>query len=223
MANTLLFSRPSFIRAALLTSAALAGVSPRAASADGARSGSWCRDLSKVAREDAYDFSLYLLDGEDKIFTLSDYLGRPIWLQFFASWCGPCNREAADVVRIASKYGDAIVTVGIDVKEQPERARAFRDLHKIPFPITLDGEAKVFDSLGFRGFPTHMFVDARGLISCLTDGDLTPAQMDNEIAVALSRPGKPQAKAFASPAPPGPPLNTGTVRTSQTDFSLSGS
>jgi thiol-disulfide isomerase/thioredoxin len=188
------------MRTALLTSAALIGGSPRPASADGARSGSWCRDLSKVARDDAYDFSLYLLDGDDKVFTLSDYVGRPVWLQFFASWCGPCNQEAADVVRIANKYAGAVVTVGIDVKEQPGRARAFRDLHNIPFPIALDKEGTVFNSLGFRGFPTHLFVDARGLVSCLTDGDLTPAQMDNEIAVALARQAKPQAKASASAA-----------------------
>jgi len=137
---------------------------------------------------------LYLLDGKEQVFTLSDYLGRPVWLQFFASWCGPCNREAGDIVRIANKYGDALVTIGIDVEEQPERAQAFRDLHKIPFPIALDSKATVFDSLGFKDLPTHVFVDARGVVSCLSVGDLTPDQMDNEIAVALARLPKPQAR-----------------------------
>ena len=187
-------SRRSFLRASLFAASAVLGGGRLPALADGARSGSWCRELSKIARDDAYDFSLDLLDGKDALFTLSDYVGRPVWLQFFASWCGPCNREASDIVRIASKYGDAVATVGIDVKEQPERARAFRDLHEIPFPIALDSKASVFDSLGFKALPTHLFIDARGVISCLSVGDLTPEQMDNEIAVALARHPKPQAK-----------------------------
>ncbi len=180
-------SRRSFLSASLAVASTVLTANGLPALAGGARSGSWCQDLSKFAREHIYDFSLYLLDGKDQVFTLSDYLGRPVWLQFFASWCGPCNEEAGDVVRIANKYGDALATIGIDVEEQPERARAFRDRHKIPFPIALDSKATVFDSLGFKNFPTHMFVDARGLVSCLSVGDLTPAQMDNEIAVASAR------------------------------------
>ena len=165
--------------------------------ATGARSGQWCRELTKVGREDAYDFSLSLLD-RDAIFTLSDYLGRPArWLQFFASWCPPCNDEAADVIRIAAKYGAAICPVGVDVEEDPAPVRVFRDRHKIPFPIALDTKGSVFDALGLRNYPTHVFLDAQGVISCLSVGDLTPAQMDNEIAVALAR--KPILQAPSKP------------------------
>lgn len=97
-------------------------------------------------------------------------------------------------MRIANKYSDAVVTAGIDVEEQPERARAFRELHGIPFPIALDRKSTVFDSLGFIDLPTHMFIDANGFVSCLSAGDLTPAQMDNELAVALARRPRPQTQ-----------------------------
>jgi peroxiredoxin len=160
---------------------------PHVVGASGARSGSWCLPLTKVANADAYDFSLRLLDATDAIFTLSDYLGRPVWLNFFASWCPPCNDEAANIVSIAAKYGDALAVVGIDVRESAEKARGFRIKHNIPYPIALDETGSVFQALGLRQYPSHVFVDAIGMISCISVGDLTPQQMDNEVSVAAAR------------------------------------
>jgi thiol-disulfide isomerase/thioredoxin len=192
-----LVSRRCFVAGALLSCVAtVGGVTP--ASANGARSGPWCRELTKLAREDNYNFSLHLLDS-DNIFTLSDLAGRPVWLNFFTSWCPPCNAEAADIVRVAAKYGDTLHVVGIDVKEDADPVRDFRDRHKIPFPIALDSHGRVFHALGFSNWPTHIFLDSRGLISCISIGDLTPDEMDNEIAVALER--APLAPAGASPSP----------------------
>lgn len=159
--------------------------------AGGARSGQWCLPITKFARDHVYDFDLELLDGNGELFSLSKLAGKPVWLNFFTSWCGPCNREAADIVSIWRKYGDAVHVVGIDVAEKPEQARAFRDKHAIPFPIALDTTSSVFDALGFTGYPTHAFLDQQGLISCLSAGDLTPTQMDNELAVALARVPRP--------------------------------
>ncbi len=125
-------SRRRFIAGALFAGTAL-GLGTDSGVAGGARSGSWCLPLSKTAREDACDFSLYELDGKgDGIFTLGELVGRPVWLKLFPSWFPPCNAEAADIVRIAGKYGDALSVIGVDVKERPEQARGFREQHKIP-------------------------------------------------------------------------------------------
>ena len=155
--------------------------------AAGARTGPWCRPLVKGASETSYDFSLYTLDGERRVFTLSDLRGKPVWLNFFTSWCPPCNDEAADIVRIAHAYAGSVHVIGIDVKEKPEPVRAFRDRHRITFPIALDDTASVFKSLGLHEYPSHVFLDASGRPSCLAVGDLTPDQMNNELAVALAR------------------------------------
>ena len=175
---------------------------PRGAGADGARTGPWCRALSKAAREDAYDITAELLDGDGDgaSFHLSDHLGKPVWLQFFTTWCPPCNAEASDVVRTAEKYRDTIVTVGIDVGETAAKVRAFRDRHKIVYPIALDESSEVFHELGLRGYPTHLFFDANGMVSCVSVGDMTPDQFENEIAVALARPPLPQLRTSPSPA-----------------------
>ena len=183
--------------AACATVATLAARSTGAGS--GARSGPWCRDLTKIARENIYDFDLDTLDGKDKTFTLSKLEGRVVWLNFFTSWCPPCNAEAADIVRIGAKYGETLAVVGISVKETPDPVREFRKRHRIPYTIALDDTGAVFKSLGFIYYPTHVFIDARGYISCISIGDLTPEQMDNEVSVALDR--APLAKGLSAPVP----------------------
>ena len=189
--------RHRFLAGAFVASATalLRGVTP--AVADGARTGPWCRDLTKGVRETSYDFSLNLLDGKGDVFTLSDLVGRPVWLNFFATWCPPCNAEMSDIIRLASRFAPEIHVIGIDVAEEPAKVRAFRDRHSVPFPIALDEKASVFHSFGFSELPTHMFLDARGYISCISVGDLLPNQMDNEIAVALSRKPMPHAKSVS--------------------------
>jgi thiol-disulfide isomerase/thioredoxin len=184
-------SRERFVLG-VVGSVVTASVGAGPATAAGARTGPWCRELSKAAREELFDFSLLVLDGTaDDVFSVSACQGKPIWLQLFASWCGPCNNEAADIVRIAKNYGEAIHVVGIDVKESPDKARAFRERHAIPFPIALDDTGSVFRTLGFKALPTHVFFDSLGRITCISVGDLKPDEMDNEIAVALSRSPQP--------------------------------
>ncbi len=181
---------PSLSRGHVLVagaSAIAAAAIPRLSAADGARSGPWCRPLTKAARDNIYDFELYLLDRTDTTFKLSALAGRPVWLNFFTSWCPPCNAEIGDILRIAAKYADDVSVVGISVEEQAAPVRAFRERHNVTYPIALDDTGAVFKAFGFDSFPTHMFLDAKGAISCISIGDLTPDQMDNEVAVALAR------------------------------------
>lgn len=190
-------TRSRFLGGAASVSAAMLAL-PQRAAAHGARSGPWCHALTKGGRENIYDFSLDLLDGDGAIFTLSDLIGKPVWLNFFTTWCPPCNAEASDIVRIGATYAQSAHVVGIDVAEAPAKVRAFRDRHGIAFPIALDTGGSVFRGFGFHGYPTHVFLDATGAISCVSVGDLTPAQMDNELAVALARTALPQAKVPAT-------------------------
>lgn len=206
MCDDVPYNRRRFVTCALGAFVA-AGLPTERVRAEGARTGPWCRPMLKGASETSYDFNLYLLDGEQRIFTLSALLGKPVWLNFFTSWCPPCNSEAADIVRIAHTYKDSAHVIGIDVEEKPEPVRAFRDKHRIPFPIALDGTGSVFKSLGLRGYPSHIFLDAAGRPSCLAVGDLTPDQMNNELAVALAR-EVPQAR--PTPAPSATPGSSST-------------
>jgi len=182
--------RAPFVASFVATVAALAAAEP--AVARGARNGAWCTPLTPFARGHAFDFSLELVDGG--VFTVSEHLGKPVWLSFFTTWCGPCNREASDIVRIAQKYGNAAIVIAVDEMEKPAKVRAFQERHGFTLPIAMDATGSVFDALGFTGYPTHLFLSPTGEISCLSIGDLTPEQMDNELAVALARPALKAAK-----------------------------
>jgi thiol-disulfide isomerase/thioredoxin len=103
----------------------------------GARPGPYCLPLRKGAADKLYDFELEILD-DTKIFSLADNIGHPVWLNFYASWCPPCNREMPDVVGIAAKYAASGLRVfGMDVNEADDKARDFVKKYAIPFPVLL--------------------------------------------------------------------------------------
>jgi thiol-disulfide isomerase/thioredoxin len=207
-------ARSRFLAAAVAAAAA-SFAAPSSIFGAGARPGPWCRELTKFAREHTYDFNLDLLDDSDQVFEMSAYRGKVLWLNFFTSWCPPCNAEAADIVRIANKYGSQLSVVGISVKERPEPVRSFRERHHITYKIALDDKGIVFSALGFQAYPTHMFIDAKGTVSCISVGDLLPEQMDNEVAVALARAPLTPATATSpvaesTPRPSGQPSESST-------------
>ncbi len=126
-----------------------------------------------------------------------------MWLSFFTTWCPPCNQEASGIVSFGARYRDAgLKIIGVDVKESEEKARAFVARYRIDFPVALDTRGVVFKGFGGNAFPTHIFLDRVGHITCVAHGALAEAQMDNEIAVAVaSGHALPQAKAKSSPEP----------------------
>ena len=184
-------TRDRFVRIAAATLVAVAGSGRAPVRAAVVRAGPYCSPSKAASLGDDYDFRLPTLDGGDVHFGALS--GSPLWLNFFASWCAPCNREAAVVERLARRHAAAgLVVVGIDVGETPEVARAFRDRHALTFPIGLDLGGAVFRALGFDAYPTHAFFDEAGRMTCCVAGGLDENEMANEIAVAFAAP--PQAR-----------------------------
>ena len=95
-------SRTNFLLGALGAGFAASSPSVPAAGTGGARPGPYCFRLTREAAKVRYDFELELLDGEREKVRLGDYLGSAVSLNFFATWCGPCNAEADRLVQIAS-------------------------------------------------------------------------------------------------------------------------
>jgi len=97
--------------------------------------------------------------------------GRPVVVNVWASWCGPCRTEAPLLQRAATRYDDEVVFLGVDSKDGIRPARQFLDRYDITYPNLFDADGSIRRALGMRGFPTTYIFDRRGeLVSTVFGG-----------------------------------------------------
>ena len=114
-------------------------------------------------------------------FSLSSLKGKPVYLNFFASWCAPCNEEAPSVVSLAKKYhAKGLVVVGVDEQESADKAKGFADKYKMTYPIVLD-DGPMGKDYGVLALPVHVFIDRNGKISTYRLGEMNPGEIEDAI------------------------------------------
>jgi len=132
----------------------------------------------------APDFTLPTLSGEP--LTLSSLRGRPVLINFWATWCPPCRVELPALQDAYNRYGDRIGFVAVDVKEDRATVEPFVQQMGLTFPIALDGDGQVSGQLyQVRGIPTTVFIDAQGIVAARHVGPLSPAAIDNYLSPLL--------------------------------------
>ncbi|MDI3256968.1 MAG: TlpA disulfide reductase family protein [Kyrpidia sp.] len=126
----------------------------------------------------APDFTLKSFEGQSV--TLSLERGKPVFLNFWASWCPPCQAETPDLVEMHKKYGDKIAFYGINLTHEDDRQKAldFIRNYKIDYPVLSDVEGKVADLYRVQAIPTSVFIGSDGKIAELVQGMLTKQDMD---------------------------------------------
>lgn len=112
-------------------------------------------------------------------FSLQEHLeidGRPIVLNLWASWCGPCRAEmpAFDAV---SRAKPEVLIIGVAVEDEPAAARAFADEIGVSYPLAIDEEGLVAELYPFFGLPTTYLIDGGGVIVRQIQGSITEAQL----------------------------------------------
>ena len=113
--------------------------------------------------EAAADFTLELFSGER--FQLSQYKGRALIINVFASWCIPCKAEAPVLEKVYQDYRQRdVLVLGVAVQDTEEAARGFVAEHGISFPTGLDADGKFKASWRIYGVPHSFFIDSAGLI-----------------------------------------------------------
>jgi len=111
----------------------------------------------------APDFTVYDLDGN--AVHLSDYLGKPVVLNFWASWCGPCKMEMPDFDEAYAELGEDIHFLMVNVttgRETLESASKFIEEQGYSFPVFYDTESDAAATYGTYSLPTTYFIDAEG-------------------------------------------------------------
>jgi cytochrome c biogenesis protein CcmG/thiol:disulfide interchange protein DsbE len=115
-----------------------------------------------VATRPAPSFELTLLDGGT--FDLSTARGRPVVVNFWASWCIPCEEEAAILERASRMYRDRVAFVGVNVQDTDPLAREFLRRFGVTYPNGRDATGAIAVDYGMSGVPETYFVDRDGQI-----------------------------------------------------------
>ncbi|HEY6057525.1 MAG TPA: TlpA disulfide reductase family protein [Candidatus Limnocylindrales bacterium] len=142
--------------------------------AEGLRVGDRAPELA-VGRPDGSTFQLADLDGRP--IRLADLRGHPVWINFWASWCPPCQSETP-ILRDA--YGrfrsQGLEIVGISVQESSvEDVAAYVARYGIRYRVGFDASGDVFRAYRVYALPTQFFLDARGIIRAVVQGPLDSA------------------------------------------------
>ena len=106
-------------------------------------------------------FSLPDLTG--KKIQLKDYRGKLVFLNFFATWCGPCREEMPGMERLFRAYRDkGLVVLAVNMEQGAKTVRPFVQELKLSFPVLLDAEGSVTHDYGIRALPVSFLVGRDG-------------------------------------------------------------
>lgn len=133
------------------------------------------RRLPPTVGSPVKDFQLDALDGD--AVQLSDLQGKPVVINFWATWCAPCEEEMPLLNQYAEKYADRMVVLGVNFGETKEQIERFLVETPVTFPILLDSTNTVTDSYYVRSFPMTFFVDAEGVLRAQHLGMLTETSL----------------------------------------------
>lgn len=129
----------------------------------------------------APDFALR--DAEGAVREMGDYRGKAVWLNFWATWCGPCRRELPTIQRLADEFrDDGLVVLAVNFRESAKQARSFWEELGLRLPILLDSNGDVVQQYRLRGFPDNFFIDRDGVLRAFDLGELDEEEMRERLA-----------------------------------------
>jgi cytochrome c biogenesis protein CcmG, thiol:disulfide interchange protein DsbE len=126
-----------------------------------------------------------LLDLDGRPIRLADLRGHPVWINFFASWCPPCQTETPTIRDTAAAYrGRGLVVIGVAVAETTvDDVRAYAQRYGLDYTIGFDATQGVYNGWRNIGIPTQYFIDADGVIRLIVKGPLAdPASAEAALA-----------------------------------------
>lgn len=130
----------------------------------------------------APDFALPTLDGET--IRLSDFKGKPVLINFWATWCGPCRSEFPDFQKAWVDNADKLVIIGINntITDQKDQVPGFVQEFGVTFPIVLDESGDTSKAYNILGLPTSIFIDRNGNVNEIFTGPINKAYIEAKLS-----------------------------------------
>lgn len=122
-------------------------------------------------------------DYKDNKVELADFRGKPVFINFWASWCPFCVNEMPLMAEIQREFGDQFVTIAINRGEDLKTVKGFSDSIGVTgeYMLLLDEEDDTYRAYGAFGMPYSVFIDAGGVIRDIKVGPLTEEDLRNKI------------------------------------------
>ena len=143
--------------------------------------------ITRIPEHRTVEWKMEVLDGPE--FRLSAYRGKAVFVNLFATWCGPCRVEQPTVVAFARAHPDDTAVVGVDIQEEDDTVRAYRKKFAIPYPIAMHRNRfsvpAVFKEQTLI-YPTTLVFRPDGTLSCAWMGDQEREWFEAEREFALS-------------------------------------
>ena len=136
----------------------------------------------------AQNFTLSVLGQPGQHLSLQSMAGRPVIVNFFASWCGPCQKETPLIARFYRARQGTVRVVGIDVNDQASAALSFIHKSGVSYPVAVDPlPMKTATAYRLPGLPATFFLNARHVIVKRVFGAVTQAELDSGATLMTQR------------------------------------
>lgn len=138
-----------------------------------------------AASDEPAGFAWTATDGSTK--QLADYKGKVVLLNFWATWCGPCNREIPDLVSLQEKYRGQLQIISIVDAETRDEFSAVVAAKKINYPVVIDSKQELIEKYDVNAYPTTLFVGRDGKISERVLGSLNEEKFAEKLKPLLEQ------------------------------------
>jgi cytochrome c biogenesis protein CcmG, thiol:disulfide interchange protein DsbE len=135
----------------------------------------------------APSFSFPVLGHSAQQISLAQYAGRPLIVNFFASWCPPCQQETPLLARFYRTEHGQVTLVGLDENDVLSHALSFTRAKGVAYLVGWDPEAMAASAYGVSALPQTFFLDARHRIVDRVFGAVTLAELNHGIALATGK------------------------------------
>ena len=123
-----------------------------------------------------------LRDPDGNVRSLSDYRGKVVWVNFWATWCGPCRRELPEMQRLADLFPEGLAVLAVNLQESSGTAASFWEELGLDLPLLLDSSGEVAEQYRLANrLPSHFFIDEEGVLRALRIGIITEDEMRQQL------------------------------------------